>query len=424
MASAACHRDGAHDLSCELVRVDGTPLDYVEYTNGQGDGFRWVPDRFVVRLGPASDAIPLESLDLRLPSGWRALPLREEGTWLVFPSGRPHFPVSLQVLDRRAEPRARVIALRALPVVFRGCSRFHPRLHRLPWANRVEDLGVVEAGWEHFRATFRFALAPRALFAGLYREVVGLRQLPDGRVRGGLCTGLSRTALAQALACLDERTSLRDTVLVLHGRQLSDRALLAGLPWFLFPSPRRAYQRFVDDLLDCGTSDRCFDLNVPRPWRRDVVRALLGQGHTVVPYAFSQAETGWASVWVYDPNLPDRAEETVVTIDLERDRYEYPPLAVDGRRTTIVAVPLTAYLRGRTAVLAGMANLLLAAPRRLLVAAGLVTMLVLAWLIAGRNAPDRRTRPDRPGRSLCDRTRRFRGASRSAEAAVASAWRR
>uniref|UniRef100_A0A7C5VV91 DUF2330 domain-containing protein n=1 Tax=Thermomicrobium roseum TaxID=500 RepID=A0A7C5VV91_THERO len=393
MASPAGHGQRADELSLELFTADDQPLARLRYTNEAGDGFRWIPDRFVVRLCPRPGVVAADRLELCLPPGWRALPRPEPTAWLVFPAGLPEFPVRLQLVTR-GKDRKRVLLTRDLPVDFCGRNRFDPQRDRLPWANRIDDLGEVEPDPLSFRKTFRLALGSQRFFQGLYREVVRLRRLPDGRIQGGLCTGLSRTALARALGWLGGEVSLREVVLVLHGRQLSDRALLAGLPWFLLPSPRRAYHAFVRDLLTRGWSDRCFDLNVPRPWRRDVLQALLGQGHTVVPYAFCQRDAERAQVWVYDPNLPDRAAETVVTIDLVRDCYEYPPLAVDGCRTTIVAVPLAPYLHGRTAILASVASPFLQAPRRLL---GVLVVSLLGLALFAFRHWSRKRESDRRG---------------------------
>ncbi len=381
MASPTCSDGGRDQLSLTLVSASGEPLATLRYTNDGSDRFRWIPDRF--RLMVTSEGEPeteCSSLELDLPRRWRSLPIQEgeQRGWLVFPEGPPSFPVVLRVI-RRTGRTQRALAAFALPVRFCGRNRFDPQRDRLPWANRIEELGPVEPSWDTFQRTFRLTIAPRAFFRGLYREVVQLQRQADGCVRGGLCTGLARTALARALSCLPATHDLRETVLVLHGRQLSDRALLAGLPWFLWPSPRRAYRAFVGDLLERGWSERCFDLNVPRPWRRDLLQALLGQGHTVVPYAFCQERADEAFVWVADPNYPD-ATTTVVTIDLARDRYTYPPLAVDGRRTTIVAVPLSAYLGGRTAILASLASPLLTAPQRAVRTAGLALVVFLTGL--------------------------------------------
>lgn len=381
MASSSRGDGGRGQLSLTLLSPSGEPLATLRYTNDGSDRFRWIPDRF--RLLVTSEGVvetEFSSLELDLPRHWRSLPIQEgeQRGWLVFPEGPPSFPVELRLVEHTGKTQ-RALAAFALPVRFCGRNRFDPQRDRLPWANRIDEFGPVEPSWDTFRRTFRLTIAPRAFFRGLYREVVQLQCDADGGVRGGLCTGLARAALARALGRLPAVHDLRETVLVLHGRQLSDRALLAGLPWFLWPSPRRAYRAFVGDLLEQGWSERCFDLNVPRPWRRDLLQALLGQGHTVVPYAFCQEHADEAFVWVADPNYPD-ATSTVVTIDLARDRYAYPPLAVDGRRTTIVAVPLSAYLEGSTAILASLAGPLVTAPQRAVRTAGLALLVFLAGM--------------------------------------------
>jgi hypothetical protein len=381
VASSSCGDGGRGQLSLTLLSPSGEPLATLRYTNDGSDRFRWIPDRF--RLLVTSEGVAeteFSSLELNLPRHWRSVPIQEgeQRGWLVFPEGPPSFPVELR-LDEHTGKTQRALAAFALPVRFCGRNRFDLQRDRLPWANRIDEFGPVEPSWDTFRRTFRLTIATRAFFRGLYREVVQLQCDADGGVRGGLCTGLARAALARALGRLPAVHDLRETVLVLHGRQLSDRALLAGLPWFLWPSPRRAYRAFVGDLLEQGWSERCFDLNVPRPWRRDLLQALLGQGHTVVPYAFCQEHADEAFVWVADPNYPD-ATSTVVTIDLARDRYAYPPLAVDGRRTTIVAVPLSAYLEGSTAILASLAGPLVTAPQRAVRTAGLALLVFLAGM--------------------------------------------
>jgi hypothetical protein len=381
VASSSRGDGGRGQLSLTLLAPSGESLATLRYTNDGSDRFRWIPDRFCLLVTSEGVAeAEFSSLELDLPRHWRSLPIQEgeQRGWLVFPEGPPFFPVELRVVEHTGKTQ-RALAAFALPVRFCGRNRFDPQRDRLPWANRIDEFGPVEPSWDTFRRTFRLTIAPRAFFRGLYREVVQLQCDADGGVRGGLCTGLARAALARALGRLPAVHDLRETVLVLHGRQLSDRALLAGLPWFLWPSPRRAYRAFVGDLLEQCWSERCFDLNVPRPWRRDLLQALLGQGHTVVPYAFCQEHADEAFVWVADPNYPD-ATSTVVTIDLARDRYAYPPLAVDGRRTTIVAVPLSAYLEGSTAILASLAGPLVTAPQRAVRTAGLALLVLLAGM--------------------------------------------
>lgn len=369
-------------MKLSLTTRDGAPLETLRFTNEDSASFQWVPDRFILNYTPSSlETLAGQRIVLDLPRGWRALPLRET-RWLIFPSGPPRFPVRVQ-LTEFINQKPRSTETHELPVIFCGKSRFRPEQHRLPWANRLDDFGPVEPTLQHLKETFTVTISPHRFFHQLYRSVVGMRQKPDGGIEGGLCTGLSRAALAQALGWtrpLNE-DALRNLVLILHGRQLSDRALLAGLPWFLFPSPRRAYQAFVRDLLRYGWSERCFDLNVPRPWRRDVLQALLGQGHTVVPYAFCQRTAQHAVVWVYDPNHPDQAAQTTVLFDLQHNRYEYDPLTLDGKLTTVVAVSLSAYWKGRTALLASLASPLLQLPPTLVQRVALALLFFASFLL-------------------------------------------
>jgi hypothetical protein len=211
-----------------------------------------------------------------------------------------------------------------------------------------------------FERTFPVAIFPRALFNGLYRSIVFLGGNRDG-YGGGLCTGMARVALERSILSQKGEPGL-DEIVLWHGRQLSDRALLASTPWFLMPSPKRAFSAFRRDILANGSSTRCFDIGVPKPWRADIVRALQHEGHTVVPYAFCQSSRDAAEVYVYDPNDPHAsiAGETRLTFDLKHSRYAYRGIAaLDDRRTTVIAVKQFAYRRGRTAILAGLASWLL-----------------------------------------------------------------
>jgi hypothetical protein len=210
---------------------------------------------------------------------------------------------------------------------------------------------------------------------------------------------MARAALQQSLDGEDAPPALPEVV-YWHGRQLTDRALLASIPWFLWPSPRRALARFRRDLLTRGDSDVCFDIDVPKPWRRDIVQALVRQGHTVVPYALHQPDATRAEVHVYDPNYPDEpeAERSVITFDLVRNRYGYRSLVdLNDHSTTVVAVRQSAYAQGRTAILASVASLLLYPSVTLDVVrvnragANRLGISVVAALAAGRFVRGRRT---------------------------------
>ena len=356
-------------LSLRVLTGDGHPVERLLYCSERGGRFSYRPPRLQV-LAQLHDPRGEGALRYRLslPVGWLALPDQQLSTfgdrpvtWLVFPQGSPQgfdLRISVTVFDRGGSIAR---AERLLGIELYGESPFDPARDQLPWANRASEFGQVRPDERYFRATYDLALFPESFRRGLYSAVV---RLGDAREGGGVCSGMARAALARSLGMLRaEGEDLRDQVIVLHGRQLTDRALLAGIPQFLWPSPRRAYRRFVGDLLRRGWSDLCFDVNVPKPWRRDVIRALLGQGHTVVPYAVRQRAPDQAEVLVWDPSRPEDAGETVITFDLQHDRYRYPPLVDYEDAVTIVAVRQHAYLRGRTALLSSLASLVLFSPR-------------------------------------------------------------
>lgn len=365
-------------LALIVAEMDGATLTRLRYANTPGTAdFRYHPDR--IRLTATLGQVPAPERDapqrgaqvrLMVPPGWltlpgavRFLPVGETTvTWTVYPQGVPDaytVPLRVEVLH---DGRVVDVAEASLGITVEGYSQFNPAEHALPFANTVADLGIVRPDPALFARTYRLALLPRAFFRGLYRAIVFIGGEP-GAPQGGLCTGLARAALERSLDVLPPSADLRDEAIVLHGRQLTDRALLASAPWFFWPSPARAFRRFRADLLARGRSDRCFDIAVPRPWRRDIARALTAEGHTVVPYGFRQDDPDRAEVLVWDPNHPssgpDAAARTL-TVDLRGNSYGYRDRAALGdRTTTIVAVRQPAYRRGRTALLASAANLIL-----------------------------------------------------------------
>jgi hypothetical protein len=153
-----------------------------------------------------------------------------------------------------------------------------------------------------------------------------------------------------------------------HGRQLTDRALLAAARQFLDPSPSSAFYRFRDQVLVTGRGEVAFDVGIarwePSPARWGAMLArLVSQGHTITPYAFRQVSDGAAEVSVYDPSYPDRADwpENVVRFDLINDRYFYRGFGSLERDdpTTVLAVPQGNFEGPGTAYAASIANLAL-----------------------------------------------------------------
>jgi len=351
--------------------IDGSTLDHLLWTNEQAPAFRYSPTSFQLNVDISGWRAMLPSLDavkLDLPATW----VLDRPRWRPCPSGVSQlvWTVAPREAPDGLSPRIAVTALaggqspqtthQTLPVEIHGSSQFDPARDGFAETNSVSGWGVVTPRAEIFQRTYQSAFFPTALFDGLYRSIVFIGGNLHG-YGGGLCTGMARAALERSFGGLSNGTDL-DLVMLWHGRQLTDRALLTSVPWFLAPSPKRAFDAFKSDLLRTGETRRCFDIDVPKPWRRDIVSALQREGHTVVPYAFRQTAAERADVSVYDPNDPHGsiAGHAVMTFDLNRDTYAYRDMvSLDDHRTTVIAVDQSAYRRGRTAFLAGLASAVL-----------------------------------------------------------------
>lgn len=366
----------ADDDPClrDLIGVqtaDAVALDRLLWSNKETSVFRFSPESFQLSVDVSSwrNRLPsLDSVELDLPASW----VTDRPRWRSSPAGvdRLVWTVSPREAPETLTPR---IALTAhsggqplqtisgtLAVELHGASQFDPAKDAFQEVNSVSGWGVVTPREDLFQQTYQSTLFSTALFEGLYRSIVFI----GGNVRGyggGLCTGMARAALERSFGDMGEASDL-DQVVLWHGRQLTDRALLASATWLLRPSPKRAFDAFKRDLLRSGETRRCFDIDVPKPWRRDIVDALQREGHTVVPYAFRQTDPGRAEVSVYDPNDPrgSIAGRAVMTFDLTRDTYSYRDLvSLDDHRSTVIAVDQAAYRRGRTALLAGLISAIL-----------------------------------------------------------------
>ncbi len=354
-----------------LQTADAVPFDRLLWSNEQAPGFRFFPASFQLSVNVAlwrNQLLSLDAVELDLPASW----VTDRPRWRSCPAGvdRLVWTVSPREAPESLTPRIALTALfggqalqtinGTLAVEIHGTSQFDPTEDAFQEVNSVAGWGVVTARADLFQRTYQSTLFPTALFEGLYRSIVFI----GGNVRGyggGLCTGMARAALERSFGDTSEASDL-DQVLLWHGRQLTDRALLASAIWLLRPSPKRAFEAFKRDLLRSGETRRCFDIDVPKPWRRDIVDALQREGHTVVPYAFRQTDPGLAEVSVYDPNDPrgSIAGRAVMTFDLSRDTYAYRDLvSLDDHRSTVIAVDQAAYRRGRTAILAGLASAIL-----------------------------------------------------------------
>lgn len=322
-------------------------------------------------LDPGPHA-PNGRLRLCPPAGWTAEPCGPR-RWRVWPRrvdpGRPG-RFRLECLGANGVDARRHIII-DVPVSFDITSDFDPAASALLVRNRAADLGEYRPRRDVFAATWPGM--PRRLagllFDGLYSDVVFLSAGPR---RGGLCSGMARWALARSLGqepAPASREAAVDRIAVYHGRQLRDRALLSALPWFVRGSPAAAYRAVRRDLLRTGRTDRALDLAVPKLWRRDVLNALVAEGHTVVPVRLVQERPDRATLEVYDPNHPDAVtsgKPRAIVFDLQRDRYAYGSLvSMEQRNVGIIAVRQHAYAANGTAVLATLGSLILSPARGL-----------------------------------------------------------
>ena len=307
------------------------------------------------------------TLRLEAPPGWDVESVGD-GRWRVRPRRfRVGARDELRLLDAAGSPRGAI----RIPVKYDLRSSFDIKHHAFPLPNSTSALGTIDPDRRIFEQTYAPmpAFAKRILFGGLYSDIVFIR--PGART-GGLCTGMARWAIARGKGqepAAPTQAAALERIALFHGRQLFDRALLAAAVWFFRASPRAAFFAVRDDLLRTGKTDRALDIGVPKPWRRDVLTAVVEQGHTVVPYHLVQEsdEAGWIAV--YDPNRPDLIgadEPRVIEFDLRRDRYRYgTKVSMEQDDVGMIAVRQAVYSGRRTAILATVGSLLLA-PGRLL----------------------------------------------------------
>lgn len=320
------------------------------------------PERVLIDAGmfgvPASEQTGRFSL---LPApGWQATPVGKLA-WEIVP-----YEVDvdrLHTVEIRREIGDRVHSWRLdIPVRLDLSSTLDPVEHTFPEPNRASVLGDILPERTVFERTYAMpgGFMSDALFRGLYTDIVFLRR--EGPTRGGLCSGMARWAIARSRGDEPAPASRNDAlrrITMYHGRQLTDMSFLMGIPSFLRGSPRSSYRTVRRDLLRTGSTQRAFDVGVPKPWRRDVVTALVSKGHTIVPYRIIQYGPERATVEVYDPNRPPATLETpeVVEFDLCRDRYSYRHMvSMDQSDVGLVVARQHGYARRGTAFAAGIVS--------------------------------------------------------------------
>lgn len=362
----------------------GQPLHY--RNDSPERRFAYTPGELTIECDRARLAAAFgSSLSLRLngPPGWRiepagplpgsAQPGPPRLVWRVVPGGiPPGCQVNLSLtLERSDGGQSRLV--HPIAVEIYGVTQYDPARHALPFANAASEFGETVPSREVFRQTYRRAALSRHFFDRLYSAVVYLSDDPRYPRPGGLCTGIARSTLEfslerpEATLAASDLADFRRTIMVWHGRQLADRALLASAWSWLARGSNDAFRSFRDDVLRTGQTAMAMDVNVPSPHRRDLFKALIGSGHTVVPYAFRQVSDDWAEVWVSDPNYcqPEQMPESVIMFDLAHNSYRYRHY--DGRRpgqpSKVLAVRQEHYRGASTAFLSGLASLFFPAQR-------------------------------------------------------------
>lgn len=318
-----------------------------------------------MRLTPSSfgvdDRDGIRRGRLRVPAGW-TIESPSPLAWFVAPDiDCLDFDAPATImLELEFDDGTRRIYSRNIEIQLDLETTFSPEKHAWPERNSARVIGEVDPTLDPFLETFNLVTRWSAdlLFRGLYSDIVQLR--PTGAHRGGLCSGMARWAGVRALQN-DDRLPERDVALHeikrMHGRQLTDRALLSSLGWFLRASPVAAYRAVRDDALRSGRTLRALDVGVPKPWRRDIAKAVVREGHTIVPFRVRQPSPYRAYVDCYDPN---RGHEThTIEFHLDTGRYAYRnKVSLDDDNVGLVAVPHEIYARKGTAILATLGSLI------------------------------------------------------------------
>jgi len=253
---------------------------------------------------------------------------------------------------------------RTIITTVHGATGFDAARDGFPFANTPHLFGNTRPPLSVF--TRSFAGGWQGPFSGYI-----FNRIYDSSFVSGLCTGMAMAALQlatdTAIIPAAERSPLdRDTrvlIQTLHGRQLSDAALLrAGLD-LVRNSPRQVFRAFRRSILRPAAVPVAFHVGVPVLFRRDFFRAVVRQGHTVVPHSYRITPDRIAEVAVYDPAFPpgpDSPSPPVLRIDLAQGAYSYRDWSSDdpGNRTTLTLAPLTAYSGRRSRIIASVSSLL------------------------------------------------------------------
>ena len=253
---------------------------------------------------------------------------------------------------------------RTIITTVHGAAGFDPSRNGFPFPNASNLFGNTRPPLTVFTRSFTGGWQgpfSRHVFTRIY----------DSIFSSGLCTGMAMAALQLAtdstVVPAAERTPLdqetRVLIQTMHGRQLSDAALLrAGLD-LVRNNPRRVFRALRHSILRPAAVPVAFHVGVPVLFRRDFFRAVVRQGHTVVPHSYRITPDRIAEVAVYDPAFPpgpNNPSPPILRIDLAGDVYSYRDWSSDNpeNRTTLTLAPLTAYSGRRSRVIASVSSLL------------------------------------------------------------------
>jgi hypothetical protein len=150
----------------------------------------------------------------------------------------------------------------------------------------------------------------------------------------------------------------------LHGRQLSDAALLRSGLDLVRNSPAAIFQELRRATLKLAQQPVAFNVGIPIIYRRDFLRVVMRQGHTIVPYSYRIIPGHIAEIAVYDPTSITKgiiSPAPLLFIDLSQDTYAYGSWSSlkPGNRTTITLARLTTYSRPRSCLIASLVSLVL-----------------------------------------------------------------
>jgi hypothetical protein len=247
-------------------------------------------------------------------------------------------------------------------MIVSGRTGFDPTDDGFVFSNKPDLFGSSRPPRSVFDRTFRGGVdlfQPR-FFDGLYQSVF----------ETGLCTGMARAALwfatVEGAGRVADRTTddveTREIIQLLHGRQLTDRALLSSAYALLTSGPCKVFRKFREQVLIAERSPIAIDVGIPKVTRSDFLRAVVRQGHTVVPYAYQLLPDNLVRIDVYDPVFPpgrQSGQRLAIEIDLNKNRHRYRAWSSEeaANPTTILGVPLSAYTEGSTAYIAGLVSI-------------------------------------------------------------------